>query len=79
MMHYSVMTFNLFFLLDHTFLDFAQNSFEKRQLAACCSSKEFCSNLRNVSTNRKRAIALSCLQKSLVNSKAFGVKWLRTY
>jgi hypothetical protein len=26
-----------------------------------------------------RGIALSCLQKSFVNSKAFGVKRLRTY
>jgi hypothetical protein len=48
-------------------------------VAACCSSKELCANLRNESTNRKRAIALSCPQKSFVNSKAFGAKWLRTY
>jgi hypothetical protein len=26
-----------------------------------------------------RGIALSCLQKSFVNSKAFGVKQLKTY
>jgi hypothetical protein len=26
-----------------------------------------------------RGIALSCLQKSFVNSKAFGVKRLKTY
>ncbi len=38
-----------------------------------------CANLKNVSTSRKRAIALSCLQKSFVNAKAFGVKRLRTY
>jgi hypothetical protein len=61
-----------------TFPRFLQKSFEKRQVAAFHSSKEFCANLRNVSTNRKRAIALSCLQKSFVNSKAFGVRPLRT-
>jgi hypothetical protein len=42
-------------------------------------SKEFCENPGNASTNRMRGIALSCLQKSFVNSKAFGVKRLRTY
>jgi hypothetical protein len=54
-------------------LGFLQNSFEKRQIAACCSSKEFFANPGNVSTNRKMAIALSCLQKSFVNSKNFSV------
>jgi hypothetical protein len=65
--------------LVYKFPGFSQNSFEKRQVAACRSSKELCANPRNVSTNRKRAIALSCLQKSFVNSKAFGVKRLRNY
>jgi hypothetical protein len=55
------------------------NSFEKKQVAACSSSKELGANPRNVSTNRKKAIAFSCLQKSFVNSKAFGGKQLRTY
>jgi hypothetical protein len=63
----------------HTFPGLVQNSFEKWQVAVCRSSKEFCANLRNVSTNRKRATALSCHQKSFVNSKAFGFKQLRTY
>jgi hypothetical protein len=48
-------------------------------VAVCRSSKELCANPRNVSTNRKRAIAVSSLQKSFVNSKDFGVKRLRTY
>jgi hypothetical protein len=65
--------------LVNTFPGFSQNSFEKRQVAACRSSKEFCAYPRNVSTNRNRAIALSCLHKSFVNSKAFGVKRLKTY
>jgi hypothetical protein len=56
------------------FPGFSQNTVEKQQVAPCRSSKEFCANPKNVSTNRKRAIALSCLQKSFVNSKAFGVK-----
>jgi hypothetical protein len=65
--------------LVNIFPGFSQNSFEKRQVAACCISKELCANPRNTSTNRMRGIALSCLQKSFVNSKAFGVKRLRTY
>jgi hypothetical protein len=65
--------------LVNTFPGFAQNSFENRQVAAGHSSKEFCANPRNVSINRKTALAFSCLQKSFVNSKAFGVKRLRTY
>jgi hypothetical protein len=40
-------------------------------------SKEFCVNHRKALTNRKRGIALFCLQKSFVNSKAFGVKGIR--
>jgi hypothetical protein len=63
----------------HTFPGFLPNFFEKQQVATCHSSKEFCANPRNVLTKRKRAIALSCLQKIFVNSKAFGVKQLRTY
>jgi hypothetical protein len=65
--------------LVNTFPGFSQNSLEKQQVAACYISKEFCANPRNTSTNRMRGIALSCLQKSFVNSKAFGVKLLRTY
>jgi hypothetical protein len=56
--------------LVETFPGFSQNSFEKRQVVACRSSKELCANPRNVSTNRKTAMALSRLQKSFVNSKA---------
>jgi hypothetical protein len=40
------------------------------------SSEELCANRRKVSTNRKRAITFSCLQKSFVNSKAYGAKQL---
>jgi hypothetical protein len=64
--------------LVNTFPGFSQNSFENQQVAACRFSKEFCANPRNSSTNRMRGIALSYLQK-IVNSKAFGVKRLRTY
>jgi hypothetical protein len=66
-MHYSLV--NLILLVDK-FSGFSQNSFEKQQVAACNSSKELCANPRNVSTNKKRAIAR---QKRFVNSKAFGV------
>jgi hypothetical protein len=45
-------------LLVSTFLGFARNSFEKRQVDECCFSKEFHTNPRNVSTNRKTGIAL---------------------
>jgi hypothetical protein len=65
--------------LVNTYPGFSQNSFENRQVAACRFSKEFCANLRNSSTNRMRGNALRYLQKSFVNSKAFGVKQLRTY
>jgi hypothetical protein len=51
-------------ILVDTLPRFSQNSVEKWQVAACGSSKEFCANRRNVSTNRKTAIALSCLQNS---------------
>jgi hypothetical protein len=54
--------------------------FHKTKLVAACPfSKELCANPRNSSTNRMKGITLSCLQKSFVNSKAFGVKRLRTY
>jgi hypothetical protein len=62
MHYYSVLNFNLFLPIGSYFPGFAQNSLEKRQVAACPSSKEFCASPRNVSTNRKRATALSCLQ-----------------
>jgi hypothetical protein len=64
------------------YLGFAQNSFQKWQ-TVCRFSKEFCENPGNESTNRKKGIKLQkrivtfCLQKSSVNSKAFGVKRLR--
>jgi hypothetical protein len=61
-------------LLVNTFPGFSQNSFEKRQVAACHFSKEFCANPRNTSTNRMRGIVLSCLQNSFVSSKDFDVK-----
>jgi hypothetical protein len=46
----------LLFLLVDVFLRFAQNSFEKWQAAICHISKEFCENLGNVLTNRKKGI-----------------------
>jgi hypothetical protein len=69
------------------FSGFAHNSFEKGKAATCHFSKEFCENPENVITNRKEGIKNSkengectpSLQKSFVNSKAFGVKQLRTY
>jgi hypothetical protein len=42
-------------------------------------SKEFCVNPRKALPNRKRGITLFCLQKSFVNSKAFGVKRIGNY
>jgi hypothetical protein len=65
--------------LVNKFRGFSQNSFEKRQVAALPFLKELCANPINTSINRMRGIPLSCLQKSFVNSKAFGVKQLRTY
>jgi hypothetical protein len=65
--------------LVNAFTGFSQKSFEKRQVAAFPFSKELCTNPRNSSTNGMKGIALSCLQKSFVISKAFGVKRLRTY
>ncbi len=44
-------------------------SFERRQITGCRFSEEFCANPRNISTNKKRGIALCCLQNSFVNSK----------
>jgi hypothetical protein len=44
-------------------LGLAQNSFEKRQAATCCFSKEFCENLGNVVTYRKERIKI---QKRIV-------------
>ncbi len=67
------------FLLAWTFSKFLQNLFEKRQVAPSRFSKEFCVNPRKALTNKKRGIALFCLQKSLVNPKAFGVKRARIY
>jgi hypothetical protein len=66
------------------FLGCAHNSFEKGKAATCRFSKEFCEYLGNVLTNRKEGIKIqkiivNALQKSFVNSKAFGVKRLRTY
>jgi hypothetical protein len=45
-------------------LEFAQNSFEKRQAATCCFSKEFCKNPGNVAVNRKEGIKI---QKKIVH------------
>jgi hypothetical protein len=42
-------------------------------------SKRFCGNPRKALTNRKRRITLFCLQKSFVNSIAFGIKRIRIY
>jgi hypothetical protein len=77
--HYSLLNFNSLFLIGKYISRIFTKLFEKRHIAACRFSKEFCANPRNISTNRMRGIALSCLQKSFVNSKAFGVKWLKTY
>jgi hypothetical protein len=63
----------LFFLLVNIFPRCSQNSFKKQQIAAGRFSKEVCANPKIVSTNKKRGIALYCLQKSFVSSKAFGV------
>jgi hypothetical protein len=62
-----------------TFTKFYKTFFEKRQVALSCFSKEFCVNLRKALTNRKRGIALFCLQNSFLNSKAFSVKRIRIY
>jgi hypothetical protein len=70
-MHYSVLNFNLFLPIGSYFSRIFANSFDKRQVAACRSLKEFCANPKNASLNRKRSISLFSLQKSFVNSKAF--------
>jgi hypothetical protein len=69
-----------------TFIRFAENSFQKRQAATCCFSKEFCENPGNVPTKRKKGIKIQkrimqahpVFKRVLHNSKAFGVKQLRT-
>jgi hypothetical protein len=48
-------------------------------VVTCHFSKEFCTDQKNVSTNRMRGISLRSLQKSSANSKAFGVKQLGIY
>jgi hypothetical protein len=50
-----------------------------KYLPAALQKSYLSANPRNVSTNRKRAIALPCPKQSFVNSKAFGVKRLGTY
>jgi hypothetical protein len=57
-MHYSLLNLIPFFLLVNSFPEFSQNSFEMQQIAAYCFSKEFFANPRNLSTNKKRGIAL---------------------
>jgi hypothetical protein len=51
------------------------------KLPACPATlqKTSAPNLRNISTNRERGVALCCLQKSLDISKGFCVNWLITY
>jgi hypothetical protein len=44
----------------------------------CAAFKRVMCKSMNVSTNRKRGIALCCFQKSLANSKSIGVKRGRT-
>ncbi len=56
------------------FPGFSQDSFEKRQVAAFRSSKEFCASPRSSSTNRRKGTAHFFLQKSFVNLKGSGVK-----
>jgi hypothetical protein len=51
--------------LADVFLGFAHNSFEKRQAATCCFSKEFSSNPGNVLTKRKEGIEI---KKQIVNA-----------
>jgi hypothetical protein len=53
------------FLLVHTFLIFAYNSFEEQQAATCRFSKEFCENPGYVSTNGKKGIKI---QKRIVHA-----------
>jgi hypothetical protein len=55
----------LLILLVDVFLEFALNSFEKRQSATCRVSKEFCKNPGNVLTNRKEGIKI---KKRIVNA-----------
>jgi hypothetical protein len=58
---------------------FTRFSLGKWQFTACPFQKEFSSNPRNVSTNRKKGITLCCLQNSLENYKSFDAKVLITY
>jgi hypothetical protein len=78
-MHYFILNFNPSLPIGWNISQILQNLFEKRQVASSCFSKEFCVNLRKALTNRKRGIALFCLQNSFLNSKAFGVKRIRIY
>jgi hypothetical protein len=63
-----------------TFLGFSHDSFEEWQAAICRFPKEFCENRGNVQPIGRKGLKFirdsactPCLQKSFVNSKAFGV------
>ncbi len=60
-----------FFLLIKSIPGFAQNFFEKKQMAACCFLKRFRENLINKSTNRKIGIALSVFKRVFQIQKGF--------
>jgi hypothetical protein len=72
--HYLLLNFDPFLPVGRELSRFSQNSFEKRQLVTCCFSKEFCANLRDVSTKRITGIAHCCPQQSSASSKALVLR-----
>jgi hypothetical protein len=69
-MHYSLLDWNPFFPVGWHISQIFTKLFGKVASGSLSCLEEFCANLRNVSTNRKRGIALRCLENSLANSKA---------
>jgi hypothetical protein len=58
---------------------FPNFSLEKRQLVACCFSKEFCANKEIYQPRGRGMYSAVCLQKRSATSKDFAVQQLRTF
>jgi hypothetical protein len=73
------------FLLVDTFLGFAQNSFEERQATSDTFQKSFAKIREKYQPKGRKRLKFKqnsactpCLQKSCINSKAFGVNRRKT-
>jgi hypothetical protein len=75
--HYSLLNFNPFLPTGDHLSGFAQNSFEKWQVAAWRFSKEFVQS--EVYQTLGAKLCLAVFKRVFPNSKTFSVKQLRTY